>query len=139
MNKAILDTDIFSEMMDAKNPRVVAQAAAYRASYGSITISTVTVFEVVKGLHHLKREQRIQQFLAQIPFLTVLPLNTASAELAGRIFADLDRVGQRIGLSDSLIAAIAITHSLELVTGNTRHYHRVVNVGYPLRLDNWRV
>jgi tRNA(fMet)-specific endonuclease VapC len=38
-----------------------------------------------------------------------------------------------------MIAAIALTHGLELVTGNTTHFQRVQQLGYPLILANWRV
>jgi tRNA(fMet)-specific endonuclease VapC len=36
-----------------------------------------------------------------------------------------------------MIAAIAIRHSLDLVTGNTAHYQRIQQLGYPLTLVNW--
>jgi tRNA(fMet)-specific endonuclease VapC len=37
-----------------------------------------------------------------------------------------------------MIAAVAIAHSVELVTGNTSHYRRLHQLGYPLTLVNWR-
>ncbi len=37
-----------------------------------------------------------------------------------------------------MIAAIAIGHGLELATGNTAHFQRVQQLGYPLTLVNWR-
>jgi tRNA(fMet)-specific endonuclease VapC len=37
------------------------------------------------------------------------------------------------------IAAIALEHGLELVTGNTAHFQRVQQLGYPLTLANWRI
>lgn len=62
-----------------------------------------------------------------------------AAELAGRIAGDLDRIGQAIGVADTMIAAIAIDNGLELVTGNTSDYQRVQHLGYPLVLVNWRI
>jgi tRNA(fMet)-specific endonuclease VapC len=38
-----------------------------------------------------------------------------------------------------MIAAIALVHGLELVTGNTAHYQRIQNLGYPLIPVNWRI
>jgi predicted nucleic acid-binding protein len=38
-----------------------------------------------------------------------------------------------------MIAAIALRHSLTLVTGNLSHYQRIQALGYGLKLDNWRV
>ncbi len=62
----------------------------------------------------------------------------AEAELSRRIWGDLERTGQRIGQADPMIAAVAITHSLELATGNILHDQRVQQLGYPLSLVNWR-
>jgi len=41
-------------------------------------------------------------------------------------------------LADPMIAAIALHHGLELVTGNTVHFQRIQQLGYPLTLVNWR-
>lgn len=68
----------------------------------------------------------------------VLRLELPDAELVGRIYADLERIGQTIGYPDSMIAAIASQHNLTLVTGNLSHYQRIQILGYPLRLDNRR-
>jgi tRNA(fMet)-specific endonuclease VapC len=56
-----------------------------------------------------------------------------------RDVGELDRTGQPIGTADSMIAAIALEHGLELVTGNTAHFPRVQQLGYPLGLANWRI
>jgi tRNA(fMet)-specific endonuclease VapC len=37
-----------------------------------------------------------------------------------------------------MIAAIALPHGLELVSGNTSHYQRIQQLVYPLALANWR-
>ena len=68
-----------------------------------------------------------------------MPFGLAEGRLAGEIDGDLERVGRPIGRCDPMIAAIAITNGLELVTGNTAHYQRVQQLGYPLTLANWRV
>ncbi|GAX43652.1 PilT-like protein [Tolypothrix sp. NIES-4075] len=77
----------------------------------------------------------------------MLTLQLPDAELAGRIYADLERTGQPIGLADSMIAAIcasqqrfaiASQNNLTLITGNLPHYQRLQSFGYSLKLDNWR-
>ena len=55
----------------------------------------------------------------------VLPLDDAAARLAGRINADLERVGRVIGMPDVLIAATALRNGLPIVTGNVAHFERV--------------
>lgn len=138
MDKALLDTDIFSEILKGLDPNVAAKAIAYRAVFGRYTISTITVMEIVKGLHKLQREERIRQFLAGLPTVELLTLDLQSAELAGRIYADLERSGQPIGRADPMIAAIALRHGLTLITGNLSHYQRIQALGWGLKLDNWR-
>jgi len=51
----------------------------------------------------------------------------------------LEKTGQTIGRADPLIAGIALQHNLILITGNTKHFERIVRLGYPLRMDDWRV
>jgi tRNA(fMet)-specific endonuclease VapC len=53
VDKALLDTDIFSEILKGIDQNVVAHATAYRAALGHYTISVITVMEIVKGLHKL--------------------------------------------------------------------------------------
>jgi tRNA(fMet)-specific endonuclease VapC len=139
MPKSLLDTDIFSEILKGVDPVVAQRATAYWKTYGHYTISAVAVMEIVKGLHKVGREERIQQFLRSLAQVEILSLDTQSAELAGRIFADLERTGQPIGRADPMVAAVALQHGLTLVTGNTTHYERVKALGYALEIENWRV
>ena len=71
--------------------------------------------------------------------MELLPFDQQEAELAGRIAGELQRTGHPIEMADTMIAATAITHGLEVVTGNTTHFQRVQQLGYPLTLINWRV
>jgi tRNA(fMet)-specific endonuclease VapC len=95
--------------------------------------------EVIQGLQKAGGSNRIQAFRQAIASEEILLFNQDSADLAGQIAGDLDRVGRPIGRCDPIVAAIAIAHGLELVTGSTSHYHRLPPLGYPLTLVNWRV
>jgi tRNA(fMet)-specific endonuclease VapC len=44
---------------------------------------------------------------------------------------ELERISQPVGKSDPMIAAFALHHGLELVTGNTAFLQRVPQLGYP--------
>ena len=85
-------------------------------------------------VHKVGRENHIARFLSAIPGSEVLTLNIKSAELAGRIYADLERTGQPIGRADPIIAAIALENNLALSTGNINHYQRIQSAGYHLIL-----
>jgi tRNA(fMet)-specific endonuclease VapC len=85
VDKTLLDTDSFSEILKGVNQNVVARATRYHSTFGYYTISVITVLETVKGFHKLKREDRMQQFLAGLPAVERLALDQRSAERAGRI------------------------------------------------------
>lgn len=138
MDKALLDTDIFSEILKGKNRQVAKRATAYRETFARYTISSITVMEIVKGFHKINREDKIQKFLSNLSALEVLTLDVGASILTGRIIADLERKGRRIGRADCMIAAVALRYDLTLVTGNWSHYQGIQTLGYPLKLDNWR-
>ncbi|MDA0244512.1 MAG: hypothetical protein OT477_13930 [Chloroflexi bacterium] len=50
----------------------------------------------------------------------------------------MEGTGQRIGQADTMITATAVVYQLHLITGNQRHYQRIVGQGYNLTMSNWR-
>ena len=139
MNKALLDTDMLSEILRGVNAAVAGNANAYRAVHGRFSVSVITVMEMVKGFQKVQRPQKITSLLALLAAEEILDFDQEAAELAGRIWGDLERIGKPIGLADPMIAAVALRHGLQLITGNTPHYERIQRLGYPLVLANWRV
>ena len=117
---------------------VVERVAAYKAIFGQITLSTITVMEIVKGFHKMSRADALQKFLEGLTASEVLIFDQACAEIAGRMYGDLERTGQPVGRADPMIAAVALQHGLTLITGNTDHNQRIQALGYSLKLDNWR-
>ena len=139
MNKALLDTDTLSEIGKGINPTVATRATTYRRAFGFYTLSVISVMEIVRGHQRANNPMRLNAFLTSVAAQEVLSFDQDAAELAGRIAGDLERTGQGIGIADPMIAATAIRHGLELVTGNTAHFLRIQGLGYPLTLINWRV
>lgn len=72
----------------------------------------------------------VESFCA--PFLS-LPFDDGCARAYGRIRAELKERGEMIGANDLMIAAIAVTHELVLVTRNVRAFERIAE----LRLTDW--
>jgi tRNA(fMet)-specific endonuclease VapC len=129
VNKALLDTDTYSEILKAINPTVARNATAYRQLHGVYSLSAISVMEIVYGFQVVQNTRRMQGFLAAVAQEEVISLDRSSGELAGRIAGDLDRTGQTIGKADPMIAAVALQYGLELVTGNTGHYQRIQQLG----------
>ncbi len=138
MNKALLDTDTLSEIGKGINPTVASNATAYRQIFGRYTTSAISVMEIVRGFQRTGNARRLENFEASIAHLEILPFGGAAAALAGQIAGDLERIGRPIGLADPMIASIALTQGLDLVTGNTAHFQRIQQLGHPLTLINWR-
>ncbi len=135
MNKALLDIDMFSELMKGMDPKVVARAREYGGAFGRFTIS---VMEVVRGLRKKQAVRQLQVFRDLLPTLEILAFDQDAADAAGCIEGDLGRIGRTIGRADPMIAAVAPGSGLELVTGNQDHYRRIRDLGYPLVLRDWR-
>lgn len=76
---------------------------------------------------NLQAIQLISQNLALISF------NAESAQLFGKIKADLKQQGNIILDADIMIAAIALSNQLILVTNNQKHFVRIPN----LNIENW--
>ncbi|MHB8636060.1 MAG: PIN domain-containing protein [Fimbriimonadaceae bacterium] len=138
MREAVLDTDILSYIVDRRYPDVVATASQYARAFGYFSVSVVTIAETVEGLESQGNFEGSAAFLKLAEDFEVIPIETEEAVLAGKIFAALNRAGQRIGELDPYIAATAIQIKRRLVTNNTKHYQRIVDLGFPLELDNWR-
>ena len=62
MNKALLDTDILSEIGKGIDPNVARNATAYRQAHGFLTPSVISVMEVIQGYQRVGGSNRIQAF-----------------------------------------------------------------------------
>jgi tRNA(fMet)-specific endonuclease VapC len=59
--------------------------------------------------------------------------------LYGEIETVLEEAGQMIGDFDVLIASSAIAHDVTLVSGNERHFDRIVDLFGHLKFEQWDV
>ena len=66
--------------------------------------------------------------------LRSFPFDDAAADEYARIRAELERRGLPIGGNDYMIAAVAVTHGVVLVTHNTGEFSRVSG----LQLEDWQ-
>ncbi len=138
MDRTLLDTDIYSEVLKGRNQVVTRRATEYEDYFGQFTISVITMAEIVKGIQKRGDVAEIDKFVEACDVIQVLLLDTNSAVIAGKIYGLLEKQGLSIDRADPLIAAIALTNDLPLATGNTKHFERIVDLGFPLRLVNWR-
>ncbi len=138
MNQALLDTDTLSYVLDKRYAEVDTIARQYLRVFHYFSVSAATIAESIRGFEKDQNGMAVAKFLLEAESFEVFPLGMSEATLAGEIMGALDRHGRQIGREDPFIAATAIINGRVLVTNNTRHYQRIVDLGYPLRLDNWK-
>lgn len=147
VDKALIDSStLFDVQRSLQKPtaswaqNTLRNLLVYRRHHPQLTISGLTVFELLEGLYRSGDRQVITEFHENLlPRYEVLHTDTSIEDKAAQIHAKLRLARQGIGMADTMIAATAITHNLILVNANTRHFPRVVEAGSPLKLVNWRV
>jgi tRNA(fMet)-specific endonuclease VapC len=123
-----------AEVLKQKNSTAIQHAAHYLAEYGQFAISSISRYEVLRGLKQKNASSQLVRFESFCQNTLVLPVLDEILDRA----ADLWVLGRSLGLApmdaDVMIAATALYHSRTLVTGNTDHFAWVPD----LKILNWR-
>jgi predicted nucleic acid-binding protein len=122
----LFDTDAISEVLRPRPAPPYLRWLSQVPRAEQFT-SAVVVGELYKGAFRSPNRERhlegIEKFV--LPAVTVLPYDVAAARLFGEIQATLSVRGRTVADADLQIAATAILHGLEVVTGNVRHFARI--------------
>lgn len=132
MKPSLLDTDILSEFFRG-NLIVIGKVDEYLKEFGYINISIITYYEILNGLLYKDAKKQLAKFEEFVELNKVIPLTLRMAKTAAVIQSELRKKGAEIGHTDTLIAGIAITSELQLVTNNTDHFKRIKG----LEISNW--
>ncbi len=146
MDKVLIDTSTFFDIWNAPKhlksawaQNTLAKFLQYQGAHPRLTVSSFTVFEHLDGLYRQRRESEAAEFLANVvPTLEVIYPDPTINDLASKIHARLMTAGKIIGIGDIFIAATAITAKCTLVNANTKHFQRIIDVGFSLPIENWR-
>lgn len=130
----LLDTNIWIIYLKAVETTI--RQRLEQTSLDEIATCSIVWAELLHGARKyadpLQRKHRIELTLAP---LINLPFDLAAARHYAYIRDHLERIGQAIGGNDLMIASIALTHDLILVTRNTDEFRRVPG----LRVEDWSV
>ncbi len=132
--KYLLDTDTLSFYM-RQRPSILNRFL--RVTSNKLVISSVTMMEIEYGFNRKPKQRQkyepiLKPLLEKIQFVD---LSVQDGLIAGRIKVQLDSQGTPIGPYDLLIAGIAVSRGLIVVTGNTREYSRITG----LRIEDWSI
>jgi predicted nucleic acid-binding protein len=122
----LFDTDAISEVLRHRPSRDYLRWLAAIPREEQFTSAVVTG-ELYKGAYRsAARELHLRNIEERVlPVVTVLPYDVAVSRIFGMIRAHLEEAGLIIPDADLQIAATAIYHGLELVTGNIQHFGRI--------------
>ena len=128
----LLDTNICIYLIKKRPLAVLERFSKY--SPKDVAISTITLFELQYGIEKSQYRQRSKDALAKFLLpLNLINLDRSSAVEAAIIRAQLEKKGMPIGPYDLLIAGLARSMDMILVTNNTREFERIDG----LHLENW--
>jgi tRNA(fMet)-specific endonuclease VapC len=122
----LFDTDAISELLRSQ-PAVAYVEWLKDISREDQFTSAVVIGELYRGAFRSPARERHLVNIRQrvLPAVTVLPYDVAIAEVCGLLSAQLEESGQALADADLQIAATAVYHNLELVSGNLRHFARI--------------
>jgi tRNA(fMet)-specific endonuclease VapC len=130
----LLDTDVLSELLKKRpSPAVLARLDSLPSE--ALFTSSITVMELRSGAMRRTPDGRLWTQIQKRILSRVRPIGFSYKEavIAGDILTSLYASGQPIGTEDVMIAAVAISNGLVVVSGNTKHFSRVSG----LKVENW--
>ena len=122
--RVVLDTTIIVKHLRGRKDETRLVEKLQEVSTVATTI--VNSFEVYYGAY--KSEDTAKNLASAKGFLStleVLDLNDDSAEIAGKIMADLESKGIALDPRDVLIGSIASKNGYSVVTLNSKHFERI--------------
>jgi predicted nucleic acid-binding protein len=120
----VVDTDVLSE---TARPRPDPRVMAWLAGQGAIAISSVTVYELARGVERLpagRRRRFLEAWLGRLLDVSfeVVPFDQEAALAAAHLERDASHRGKSIDTRDLFILAAARTRRLALATRNLAHF-----------------
>lgn len=130
--KYLLDTNICIYIIKKKPEKVLNRFSKLKP--GDVGVSTITIAELYYGVAKSSKPNQntiaLQEFLQP---LIILDFTSEDSIAYGRIRSELEAEGKLIGAMELLIASIAFSRSLILVTNNEKEFNRVKD----LKVENW--
>ena len=130
MSKYLLDTNIISFYL--KGDESLKEKVL--SNIDSIVISIISYYEIVSGLQSINANKRITEFKKFCELVDIINLDKSSITASCQIYSTLKKSGNLIDDIDILIAGIALSNNLVMVTDNTSHFGRIEN----LKVENWK-
>jgi len=130
----LFDTDCISNILKkAPSPLMLKKLETLPKDLQFTT--SINVSEIYFGAYRSRNRKKILKAYEDkvFPNVNILPFDTDSGKIYGRLKALLEKRGFSKSEPDLKIAAIAIQHDMILVTGNKRHFMNIPR----LNIEDW--
>ena len=94
MDATLLDTDMLNEVLKQKNATVVQHAANYLRQHGQFAISSMTRYEILRGLKEKAATAQLARFAAFCGHTLILPISDSILDRATDLWAEARQIGQ---------------------------------------------
>jgi tRNA(fMet)-specific endonuclease VapC len=130
--KYLLDTNTCIKYLNGTSEAIKEKFLAYPsfAIYICSVVKAELIFGAYKSQNPTDNLKKIGAFFQ--PFIS-FPFDDNCAKIYGNIRTALEKKGTPIGPNDLLIASIALSNKLTLVTHNTREFKRITG----LFIEDW--
>ncbi len=123
----IVDTDILIDYLRGKKHS--KKLLDKFSENESIETTDINVFELYHGAYRMsdstKKVSNLKGFLNRIK---VYSTSEDSMEMAGKLAAELETEGEKIGVKDVLISGIALVENSKILTRNSKNYSKIDNL-----------
>jgi tRNA(fMet)-specific endonuclease VapC len=130
VKKYLLDTNIISYYLKG----IENLKEKITCNIDCLSISIISYYEIVSGLQSIDAKKRITEFEKFCELIDVVNLDRASILASCQIYSNLKKSGNLIDDIDILIAGIALSNNLVMVTDNTENFKRILG----LKVENWK-
>ena len=130
----MFDTDSLSNILKkAPSPLLLKKLEALPNDLQFTT--SINISEIYFGAYRSKNQKKILAAYEDkvFPNVNILPFDTDSGKIYGRLKALLEKRGLSKSEPDLRIATIAIQHNMILITGNKRHFMKIPG----LNIEDW--
>ncbi len=112
----LLDTDALIELLEKRSKKGEAVYSSLIASGETIGTTALNLHELLYGLK--KYAKPVKELLQ----LQIIAYTKEDAELSSQIELDMEKEGMVVRRVDTMVAAIAINHSMKLLTLDSKHF-----------------
>ena len=130
----VFDTDSLSNILKSRPSEHLLERLESIPRSSQFTTS-INVSEIYYGAYRSQYQAKIMKAYNEkvFPNVNILPFDTESAKIYGRIKALLEKRGLSKSEPDLRIASITIQHNMVLITGNTKHFMHIPG----LNMEDW--